>query len=205
MEQISNLLFWISNGLLIPVIIGLLYFFVKSIILLGKIVGQSIQRQKQEAQIREWIDRITMENIEDVANLENIPESLFLMTVQQVMTGSNEAFIDKSICQYELERNRENDSAKLLIKFGPILGLMGTLIPMGPALAGLSTGDISSMAYNMQVAFATTVLGLFIGAIGFVLLQIKQRWLQTDLMRLDFLAETKEMATIEKRKFNSNL
>ena len=42
----------------------------------------------------------------------------------------------------------------MLTKFGPILGLMGTLIPMGPALMGLSTGDIGSMAYNMQVAFA---------------------------------------------------
>ena len=49
---------------------------------------------------------------------------------------------------------------------GPVLGLMGTLIPMGPALVGLSSGDIASMAYNMQVAFATTVVGLVIGAIG---------------------------------------
>ena len=39
-----------------------------------------------------------------------------------------------------------------------MLGLMGTLIPMGPALVGLSTGDIASMAYNMQVAFATTAV-----------------------------------------------
>ena len=41
-----------------------------------------------------------------------------------------------------------------------MLGLMGTLIPMGPALVGLSTGDIASMAYNMQVAFATTVVAV---------------------------------------------
>ena len=36
---------------------------------------------------------------------------------------------------------------------------MGTLIPMGPALVELSTGDIGSMAYNMQVAFSATVVG----------------------------------------------
>ena len=28
MENISNVLFWISNGLLVPVIVGLLYFFI---------------------------------------------------------------------------------------------------------------------------------------------------------------------------------
>ncbi|MDR2980365.1 MAG: MotA/TolQ/ExbB proton channel family protein [Bacteroidales bacterium] len=193
MEQISNILFWISNGLLVPVIIGLLYFFVKSTILLGKIAGQYIRRQKREPQIRTWLDSITADTI-GTANEEvnNLPISDFTQTVQQVLVSENGVFIDKSINQYELDCNKESDSAKLLIKFGPILGLMGTLIPMGPALAGLSTGDISSMAYNMQVAFATTVLGLFIGAIGFILLQLKQRWIQTDLMRLDFLAELKE-------------
>ena len=65
---------------------------------------------------------------------------------------------------------------------------MGTLIPMGPALVGLSTGDVASMAYNMQVAFATTVIGLFSGGIGYILLQVKQRWIDRDLLNLDFLA-----------------
>ena len=68
------------------------------------------------------------------------------------------------------------------------LGLMGTLIPMGPALIGLSTGDIASMAYNMQVAFATTVVGLFSSAIGFITQQVKQRWYLQDMTNLEFIA-----------------
>jgi len=70
-----------------------------------------------------------------------------------------------------------------------MLGLMGTLIPMGPALVGLSTGDIASMAYNMQVAFATTVVGLFAAAIGFITQQVKQRWFLQDMANLEFVAE----------------
>ena len=70
-----------------------------------------------------------------------------------------------------------------------MLGLMGTLIPMGPALVGLSTGDIASMAYNMQVAFATTVVGLFSAAIGFITSQVKQRWYLKDLTNLEYVAE----------------
>ena len=50
------------------------------------------------------------------------------------------------------------------------------------------TGDVASMAYNMQVAFATTVIGLFSGGIGYILLQVKQRWIDRDLLNLDFLA-----------------
>ena len=76
-----------------------------------------------------------------------------------------------------------------MTKMGPMLGLMGTLIPMGPALAGLASGDIASMAYNMQVAFATTVVGLFISATGFVTQQIKQRWDLQDMINLEFFTE----------------
>lgn len=76
-----------------------------------------------------------------------------------------------------------------MTKMGPMLGLMGTLIPMGPALVGLSTGDIASMAYNMQVAFATTVVGLFSSAIGFITQQVKQRWYLQDMTNLEFLSE----------------
>ena len=59
--------------------------------------------------------------------------------------------------EYECMIERELETPKMFTKMGPMLGLMGTLIPMGPALVGLSSGDIASMAYNMQVAFATTV------------------------------------------------
>lgn len=78
---------------------------------------------------------------------------------------------------------------------GPILGLMGTLIPMGPALVGLSTGDISSMAYNMQVAFATTVVGLVVSAIGFLTQMVKQRWAVKNLTILEYLADVVKQQT----------
>ena len=45
------------------------------------------------------------------------------------------------------------------------------------------------MAYNMQVAFATTVVGLFSAAIGFITQQVKQRWYTRDLNRLEFVSE----------------
>ena len=64
---------------------------------------------------------------------------------------------------------------------------MGTFMPMVPALVGLSAGDIASMAYNMQVAFATTVVGLVIGCIGTLTVQVKKRWLAADAARLDFI------------------
>ena len=99
------------------------------------------------------------------------------------------AHLQKLLADYEIAADKDLAISKTLTKIGPMLGLMGTLIPMGPALVGLSTGDIASMAYNMQVAFATTVVGLFCAAIGFITQQVKQRWYLQDMTNLEFLVE----------------
>jgi motA/tolQ/exbB proton channel family protein len=91
--------------------------------------------------------------------------------------------------EYECMIERELETPKMFTKMGPMLGLMGTLIPMGPALVGLSSGDIASMAYNMQVAFATTVIGLFAGGIGFVVKSVRQRWYRRDMGALNYIAD----------------
>lgn len=189
MEQVSNLLFWISNGLLVPIIVGLLFFFLKSMLLLGGFAGQYLQHVKREKQLQKRMKALTADTLATFAGeLKEQPESLFTETARQLLGAPGEAARNRTLSEYEIAADAELGKYKLLVKFGPILGLMGTLIPMGPALAGLSSGDISSMAYNMQVAFATTVLGLFAGAVGFVLLQVKQRWFTTDLVYLDYLS-----------------
>ena len=68
-----------------------------------------------------------------------------------------------------------------------MLGLMGTLIPMGPALVGLAVGEIQSMAYNMQVAFATTVIGMLVAGIGLCALHLNQRYYAGYLNDLEFI------------------
>jgi biopolymer transport protein ExbB/TolQ len=111
--------------------------------------------------------------------------------INEIMEHRNDkARVDYLVSQYEVEADQQLALSKTLTKMGPILGLMGTLIPMGPALVGLSSGDIASMAYNMQVAFATTVVGMVISAIGFVTQQAKERWFVRDLSTLEFVADT---------------
>lgn len=193
MEQVSNLLFWISNGLLVPVIVGLLFFFIESVLMLGGFVSLYLQRLRQDKRLYRSMDTLSASSLVSFKErLATEPGSLFVRSARQLLDVTDEAVTNKLLSQYEIVASAELGKYKVLVKFGPILGLMGTLIPMGPALAGLSTGDISSMAYNMQVAFATTVLGLFSGAVGFVLLQVKQRWFTTDLVYLDFLNDLRK-------------
>ena len=65
--------------------------------------------------------------------------------------------------------------ADILARVGPMLGLMGTLIPLGPGLASLGQGDVRTLAASVTLAFDTTVLGLSIGALGYGVGQTRRR------------------------------
>ncbi|MCS3902684.1 biopolymer transport protein ExbB/TolQ [Methylohalomonas lacus] len=71
---------------------------------------------------------------------------------------------------------RRIERVEMLSRIGPMLGLMGTLIPLGPGLAALSQGDFKTLAEAVTIAFDTTVMGLLIGVIGFVLSRLRRRW-----------------------------
>lgn len=71
---------------------------------------------------------------------------------------------------------RRIERADFITRLAPMLGLMGTLIPLGPGLAALGDGDVKILSTAMSVAFDTTVLGLLAGMIGFVISRLRKRW-----------------------------
>ncbi|MBS9774678.1 MAG: MotA/TolQ/ExbB proton channel family protein [Tenacibaculum sp.] len=186
MNSITNILYWISTGLLIPVIALLLFGFIRALMLLGNFFGMYIGRIKNEKQQQKLISELKKNNFKDTKIKGN---RLFNKHLQRIIDAKNKDItIEKILADFEIASEKELSSSKTLSKLGPMVGLMGTLIPMGPALVGLAQGDISSMAQNMQVAFSTTVIGLFIGAIGYVTQLIKQRWFIADINNLEYIA-----------------
>ena len=190
MNAISDIMFWISTGLLVPVIVLLILLFFRSLLLVGSFFGQYVSIRKTDKLIREQMETLHVNNVEHFA--EKLPEksnSLVVMFMKRILAEQqNKAQVQRLLANFEIAADKDLAISKTLTKLGPILGLMGTLIPMGPALVGLSTGDIASMAYNMQVVFATTVVGLVVSAVGLVSLQFKQRWYAKDVNNLDYVA-----------------
>ena len=191
MNAISDIMFWISTGLLVPVIVLLILLFFRSLLLVGSFFGQYVSIRETDKLIREQMETLHVNNVDHFA--EKLPEksnSLVVMFMKRILAEQrNKAQVQRLLANFEIAADKDLAISKTLTKLGPILGLMGTLIPMGPALVGLSTGDIASMAYNMQVAFATTVIGLVAGAIGFLTQQVKQRWYLQDMTNLECLVE----------------
>lgn len=191
MELISDILYWISTGLLVPVIIALILLFLRSLLLVGSFFGQYLMLRKTSAQVRKALTDVTIDTLDQVEQkLPQRSNALVISYIRQMIAArDSQAEVQRLLAEYEIAADRDLSTSKLLSKLGPMLGLMGTLIPMGPALAGLAAGDIESMARNMQVAFSTTVTGLVAAAIGFITQQVKQRWYQQDMTNLDYLAE----------------
>ena len=191
MNLISDILYWISTGLLVPVIVLLIILFCRAIILAGSFYGQYLSIRKTEALLRNELNKLTPDTVGELGS--NLPEnsrSLVIMYMRQVLDARDTpAQVQRLLANFEIAADKDLAISKTLTKLGPILGLMGTLIPMGPALAGLASGDIASMAYNMQIAFATTVVGLVAGAVGFLTQQVKQRWYLQDMTNLEFISE----------------
>lgn len=196
MNVISNILYWISTGLLVPVIVLLIFFFIRAIFLIGAFFGQYMQQKKISIPFYKSIEQLTPETYPDFTqNLPAKPKNMLVSYAGQIVANcGNDARIELLLSEYEIEASKELSTSKMLTKMGPILGLMGTLIPMGPALVGLASGDIASMAYNMQVAFATTVVGLVVSAIGFITQQVKERWSIKNITMLEYLAEVTKQA-----------
>jgi len=85
----------------------------------------------------------------------------------------------QGIARHRLER------ADLLARIPPMLGLMATIIPLGPGLAALGKGDPAQLASAVTVAFDATVLGLVAGIAGLVVGKLRRRWYEETLEAME--------------------
>lgn len=188
MSTVTQILNWISNSLLLPVIVLLLAAMIASLVSLGGFFSTYLVLLQQRRKRGELLKKIRTSPGVDTADFDE--GSIFGCHLAELdALGWNELECEKRIAEIEQGYERELERAKFLTKIGPMLGLMGTLIPMGPALAGLASGDINSMAYNMQIAFATTVVGCLVAGIGLLIYSVKRHWFAEEISNLQYVLD----------------
>jgi biopolymer transport protein ExbB/TolQ len=96
--------------------------------------------------------------------------------------------LNKALADFDFGSQRRLDRTRLLVRAGPALGLMGTLIPLSPALTGLANGNTSALSHDLRLAFSVTVVGLLIGAVAFALSLTRDRMYGQDLSDLQYVA-----------------
>ncbi|WP_405314900.1 MotA/TolQ/ExbB proton channel family protein [Methanobrevibacter sp.] len=198
-EFLTSALNAISQGLQIPVVIFLLLFALIAILMLGGLVSEYTSRMKVSVDLIEKLvfninNAPSIEDVKKIVEGAKIPKSqkLILMKViraQSLTKESREALARKLIESEENGFTKSLGRTDVITRIGPTLGLMGTLIPMGPGLAALGAGDINTLANSIIVAFDTTVVGIGSGAVAYVVAKIRRRWYEEYLSNLDVLVD----------------
>lgn len=101
-----------------------------------------------------------------------------LFGLKQMRVSGNADAVTK-IARHRLER------ADFLARIPPMLGLMATIIPLGPGLAALGQGNPAQLAQAVTTAFDATVLGLIAGIIGLIIGKVRRRWYEDVLQALE--------------------
>jgi len=203
-STIFAVLYTISTSLLYPVVLLLMVFVVWALISTGEYLSEYSKRHRDTESLEQSCTQIRVEmhkrsTDSAVSHLRSIDQNHFVTSFAKEAAqhvGKNDFMpLERLFGEYEIKMSARLENGRIMSTVAPMLGLMGTLIPMGPALVGLSNGDVVALADNLIIAFATTVLGLFVGSIGYVLTLVRRRWYRYDLEDIEYILESIGEAT----------
>ncbi len=201
MDLLSNMMNVFSTALLIPVMFLLTLLVFLSLIQLGEFLSEYSKRHRDwnnlETNCKKLEHDLRNSDFTEASRaLENIKQNYmvtsFARDASKYLNERHLPAIERLSQEYEIQMAKRLEHTKITSTIGPMLGLMGTLIPLGPALIGLSSGDLEALAQNLMIAFATTVVGLFAAGIGYVLTQVRRRWYWEDMSDIDYILDTIE-------------
>ena len=169
---LENLMYTLSGVFLAPVLILLAVMFVYSFFLLGAFTMQSIQRKKNAIKYQEQLE--TLRNEEKISVVPGYP-ILNLTTENSKITKD----------ELDIAALKLLEGVRSMSRISPMLGLIATMIPMGPALKSLSDGNIQGISDNLVIAFSAVIFGLIISSITFYIASQKKRWYAVELVNVD--------------------
>lgn len=197
--SVEKLLFHISEALRVPVLVLALVAVALVLVECGGFAVELLRRRRRSfARLQAAADRARGElragnagaaatTLYGVAWSRSMDETLRGLVAEAGSADPGNRMA-KRLADFDFGSIRRLERTRLLVRFGPALGLAGTLIPLTPALAGLASGDVQSLSDNLRVAFSVTVVGLLVGAIAFGLSLVRDRLYGQDLSDLEYVA-----------------
>ena len=104
-------------------------------------------------------------------------------------TQDLDLWLDEVLRGEEIDITTRLDRSRAFIRIGPMLGLSGTIIPLGPALQALLGGDIAGMVSHLVVGFGAVVCGLVLSGIAYYITLVRERWARIDIKDMEDLCE----------------
>jgi biopolymer transport protein ExbB/TolQ len=198
-HDINEVIFHVASVLQIPVLILALLALASVIFELGSYLVEVTGRRKRRFEtLSEGADRarsalVAGDRAAAQRAVTAVPRSpamarTLAFIIAHARTPEGDHQLNKALADFDFESQRRLGRTRLLVRAGPALGLMGTLIPLSPALTGLANGNTAALSENLRVAFSVTVVGLLIGAVAFGISLSRDRMYGQDLSDLEYVA-----------------
>jgi len=187
---LKSFIYLIASSLLYPVLFLLVVLTVWILIYGGSFFA-------------EWLERVRLFKYqpEDLPKIIKAPDdrrifshrvNYYIENLRRVLADSGESIevvVENILQENTLNLWKSLDRARMVIRVGPSLGLIGTLIPMGTGLGALSQGDMTKLSTDLVIAFTTTVVGLAVGITSYFFYTIKRRWIEEDIKNIELATE----------------
>jgi biopolymer transport protein ExbB/TolQ len=191
--QISNAFFW-------PVAIALLALFAVALADLGALLVQAWRRRRHAESDLEAIALVLLGGLDrggvDVLAGLQMSSSLrrFWQRVHSHLTNARatshlDLWMEEALQTEEIRVTSQLDLSRALIRIGPMLGLAGTIIPLGPALQSLLGGNMAEMVGHLVIGFGAVVVGLVMSGIAYLSTLVRERWSRVQLKEMENLCE----------------
>ncbi|WOT04905.1 MotA/TolQ/ExbB proton channel family protein [Shewanella youngdeokensis] len=177
---LDTLMYQISGLFLTPVLLLIFILFIYSLYAIGKFLVQQQQRMRGKARYQAAIN--ALHHCQPATEIKGFP--LLNAAVSQP---------DLNFEQLELRAITELEGPRVVTRIAPMLGLIATMIPMGPALKSLADGNIQGISESLSIAFAAVIIGLIVSSVTYWIAAVSKRWYAEELIDLNkIIAASKE-------------
>lgn len=200
-SNLNNVLRAVSSGLRYPVVVVLLLIMAATLVLLGSLLVEIFtERRHLKVSMPQLVDRLRTagrsgqnamtETIASGGLLRRQENILIELTQHPELTADmRRALADRLLEEEQSRMERIVKYSDLLAKLGPIFGLLGTLIPLGPGIIALGQGDTYTLSQSLLTAFDTTVAGLISAAVAMVISSVRKGWYANYMSILETLTD----------------
>lgn len=196
---LDSLLHLVTQALKYPTIIVLLLLIICTIAVVARVVVEFIVERKHFKvtlpQLIAQVDSAEYGQLPQVIGESGLLRSQRDMLITLVAYGylPNEARValgKRLIGQEEQRYVRVTSRTDLAAKIAPMIGLMGTLIPLGPGVVAMGQGQVDLLSSSIEIAFDTTVAGLVVAVIAMFISRLRKRWYEDYLEAEEALLST---------------
>ncbi|BBO92451.1 MotA/TolQ/ExbB proton channel family protein [Desulfosarcina ovata] len=190
----QTVLYTISTALLYPVVLALILLCLWLLIYTGGFFAEWVKRRRLTGNVEQAMSFIHKEKHLPKELTGKLPFCVIDYADKvSALSQTGDLFLMEKLESFNQETQlvmfKEVDRMRLIVRVGPSLGLMGTLIPMGTGLAGLTQGNMAQLSSNLILAFTTTVVGLALGITAHYFSTTREQWVMDDLRQINLITE----------------